>query len=359
VCATKSQSGVSEAGGQVFVPQTPGAFVHDDDGNLLSDGRWAYTWDGEKRLVSMTTHAREMSAEYEYGPFGEPLRATGPLAKANPVRFSSELLDTASGCYYYGYRYYNPDTGRWLSRDPIGELGGVNLYAVSHNMVNQVFDYLGLSVFEDIPKKLEYSCNCGWIDWGHAKPDNASSLINRIINKDGKRSKTGMGFYIRGEMTMGRTIFGKYFGLAAGDNYYVPLGLRPDEGIGVGLGIFKDYAMIFEKYQARFLPSQSSSFSEEDLPSDIISYYIAASNHGSMITRILDETVVRELCKVVDPDESKDIWRRDGGLGTNHNFTPVFHKTCSCTDTPKWPFTYIRESRRWRQWKAESDGSFQ
>ena len=57
VRATTSQSGVSEASGHVFVAKTPEAFVHDDDGNLLSDGRWAYTWDGENRLVSMTTHA--------------------------------------------------------------------------------------------------------------------------------------------------------------------------------------------------------------------------------------------------------------------------------------------------------------
>ena len=88
--------------------------------------------------------APEMSAVYEYGPFGEPLRATGPLAKANPVRFSSELLDTATGCYYYGYRYYHPDTGRWLSRDPIGELGGVNLYGfVGNNPISKT-DRLGL-----------------------------------------------------------------------------------------------------------------------------------------------------------------------------------------------------------------------
>ena len=43
----------------------------------------------------------------------------------------------------YGYRYYDPATGRWPSRDPIGERGGVNLYGfVGNNGVNQ-FDILG------------------------------------------------------------------------------------------------------------------------------------------------------------------------------------------------------------------------
>lgn len=44
----------------------------------------------------------------------------------------------------YGYRYYDPVTGRWPSRDPIGERGGENLYGfVGNNGVNS-FDFLGL-----------------------------------------------------------------------------------------------------------------------------------------------------------------------------------------------------------------------
>ena len=49
-----------------------------------------------------------------------------------------------SGVTYYGYRYYNPSTGRFLSKDPIEEDGGVNLYAfVNNDPVNKI-DYLGL-----------------------------------------------------------------------------------------------------------------------------------------------------------------------------------------------------------------------
>ena len=45
---------------------------------------------------------------------------------------------------YYGYRYYDPQTGRWPSRDPIGEEGGMNLYGfVGNDGVNR-WDYLGL-----------------------------------------------------------------------------------------------------------------------------------------------------------------------------------------------------------------------
>jgi RHS repeat-associated protein len=44
---------------------------------------------------------------------------------------------------YYGYRYYHPQTGRWINRDPIEESGGLNLYGfVGNDGVNR-WDYLG------------------------------------------------------------------------------------------------------------------------------------------------------------------------------------------------------------------------
>ncbi len=36
--------------------QEPEVFQYDPDGNLTGDGRWAYTWDGENRLVTMTAN---------------------------------------------------------------------------------------------------------------------------------------------------------------------------------------------------------------------------------------------------------------------------------------------------------------
>jgi uncharacterized protein RhaS with RHS repeats len=52
---------------------------------------------------------------------------------------------------YYGYRYYSPEMGRWLSRDPIAEQGGINLYGmVGNDPVNRT-DYLGLAEVADAP----------------------------------------------------------------------------------------------------------------------------------------------------------------------------------------------------------------
>ena len=93
----------------------------------------------------------------EYGPFGEVLRSTGPMAKANPFRFSTKYQDDETDLLYYGYRYYNPSTGRWLSRDPIHEKGGFNLYAfVANNPVSE-FDILGQRSCERICRMAEGS----------------------------------------------------------------------------------------------------------------------------------------------------------------------------------------------------------
>ena len=53
--------------------------------------------------------------------FGELLRATGPMAKVNPFRFSTKFHDDETDLVYYGYRYYNAGTGRWIGRDPVLE----------------------------------------------------------------------------------------------------------------------------------------------------------------------------------------------------------------------------------------------
>jgi RHS repeat-associated protein len=63
-----------------------------------------------------------ISDQHEYGPFGEAIRATGPTAQLNPFQFSTKHHDDETDLLYYGYRWYQRDTGRWLSKDPLFEL---------------------------------------------------------------------------------------------------------------------------------------------------------------------------------------------------------------------------------------------
>jgi len=74
------------------------------------------------------------------------LRETGdPIAFTNPFRFSTKYVDIESGHLNYGHRLYNPTTGRWLSKDPIEEDGGLNLYGFVLNNAINAYDILGLA----------------------------------------------------------------------------------------------------------------------------------------------------------------------------------------------------------------------
>lgn len=85
-------------------------------------------YDGNGNVSGLVRHDSVISAEYEYGPFGEPLRKSGTYASRNPITWSTKYSDSETDLIYYGFRYYSPSFGRWISRDPIEEGDGVNIY---------------------------------------------------------------------------------------------------------------------------------------------------------------------------------------------------------------------------------------
>ncbi|MBU6303731.1 MAG: hypothetical protein KGS60_19460, partial [Verrucomicrobia bacterium] len=133
--ASQSLQGAGGVGGLLKLTDAATGTSHfpayDGNGNLTA-------------LVNASTGAP--TATYDYDPFGNLLQATGPFAENNPWRFSTKPVDEFTGQYFYGYRDYDPAQGRWLSRDPLGEAGGVNLYGfVGNDGVGQI-DLLGLTL---------------------------------------------------------------------------------------------------------------------------------------------------------------------------------------------------------------------
>ena len=96
-------------------------------------GVYAFAFDANGNVSEVLDSSGGIAAHYEYSPLGEVVRSSGNYADANPYRFSTKYLDTETGVYFYGYRHYDPAKGRWLSRDPIEELGGINLYGFVFN----------------------------------------------------------------------------------------------------------------------------------------------------------------------------------------------------------------------------------
>jgi RHS repeat-associated protein len=101
--------------------------------------------DGNQNVSSLINSSTGgIAALYDYDPFGNIMKSNGEYASQNPLKFSSQYSDSETGLVYYGYRYYNPQTGRWINRDPSGEVGGLNNYAfVTNDGVNET-DVLGL-----------------------------------------------------------------------------------------------------------------------------------------------------------------------------------------------------------------------
>jgi RHS repeat-associated protein len=113
---SESMDGAGGVGGLLWVT------LHTPSGPAAGTHFAAY--DGNGNIVALSAASDGSgAARYEYGPFGEPLRVTGPAAALNPFRFSTKRTEPTTDLVLYEYRTYNPIIGRWLSRDPIGEPG--------------------------------------------------------------------------------------------------------------------------------------------------------------------------------------------------------------------------------------------
>ena len=112
------------------------------------DGAWYFPdYDANGNVTAYRNETRGYAAQYAYDAFGNMVLFTGPMASFFAHGFSTKYYDFEPDLYYYGYRFYSPVLGRWISRDPIGERGGVNVFVYCRNSIPTSFDKLGLQVF--------------------------------------------------------------------------------------------------------------------------------------------------------------------------------------------------------------------
>ena len=82
-------------------------------------GTYAYQHDGLGSVIGITDTSGTVQATYSYQPYGGPDTAAGPLAAANPLRFTGQFLDPTTGLYDLRARQLDASTGRFLTTDPL------------------------------------------------------------------------------------------------------------------------------------------------------------------------------------------------------------------------------------------------
>ncbi len=152
--------------------------------DIVAEKTYYYTHDGNGNVQQLVDSATgDVVADYGYGPFGEPLRTTGAMAALNPFRFSTKYQDEETGLIYYGFRYYHSQTGRWLNRDPINQMGDLRFgdvtllsshkdYLFVENSPSNRLDVLGLADRLEIAQQI--------VDW-EARRNRNGDLIAYIL----------------------------------------------------------------------------------------------------------------------------------------------------------------------------------
>ena len=118
-------------------------YVYDGMGlvaKISGSNVYYYHYDGSGNTIAMTDSSGNMVNKYAYDQFGNLLNVVETVP--NPFTFVGRygVMDDDNGLYYMRARYYDPEVGRFINKDPIRYLGGdPNLYCyVGNNSINRV-----------------------------------------------------------------------------------------------------------------------------------------------------------------------------------------------------------------------------
>lgn len=151
---------------------------------------YSYLYDGKGNVTALIGSNQSAVAGYAYSPFGILMSQSGSIEQ--PFRFSTKPYDTKTGLVYYGYRFYSPVLGRWMTKDPLGEIGGINLYAFVGNNPVDYLDLLGENptqqsdnevkdLFNEMEKKM--------LEGKMTDEDESRMADNKAVQKANKRAE--------------------------------------------------------------------------------------------------------------------------------------------------------------------------
>ncbi|HWK54720.1 MAG TPA: RHS repeat-associated core domain-containing protein, partial [Hyphomicrobiales bacterium] len=116
-----------------------------------------------------------------YHAWGAAKEAISDAARAagirNPIRFQGQYLDSETGLHYNRHRYYDPQIGRFISKDPIGFSGGLNIYQYAHNPIEWL-DPLGLAGARGVLRAQNIP---GGSQWGLSSGEGGRGITNAAV----------------------------------------------------------------------------------------------------------------------------------------------------------------------------------
>ena len=118
-------------------------------GEQIGGTNYYFTRDHLGSVREITDSAGNLHARYDYDPYGRRTQTLGTLQADSG--FTGHYVHAPTGLHLALYRAYDADTGRWLSRDPIGENGGLNLYTYVGNLPIGRKDSFGLAWYDYLP----------------------------------------------------------------------------------------------------------------------------------------------------------------------------------------------------------------
>ena len=111
-------------------------------GAIISATPYYYIQDRLGSVTALISSSGSITAQYAYDPYGNRTTVSGTLV--SDIGYAGYFNHSVSGLEFALFRAYDPTHARWLNRDPIGEDGGLNLYAyVRANTISET-DPLGL-----------------------------------------------------------------------------------------------------------------------------------------------------------------------------------------------------------------------
>jgi RHS repeat-associated protein len=111
-------------------------------GEIIGGSAYPFTLDHIGGVREVTNSSGTVQSVYTYSPFGQQTAISQGVT--SDFGFAGYYLHQGSGLNMTWFREFNPNSGRWLSRDPLGEAAGINRFAYVRNMPTGRADPLGL-----------------------------------------------------------------------------------------------------------------------------------------------------------------------------------------------------------------------